>query len=51
MEVHRYLQTTVRPTLVVNVSLGYPEEVFPGQETTFLLRGLIDADAEPLVVQ
>ncbi|KRW93127.1 metallophosphoesterase [Paracoccus sp. MKU1] len=38
---HRPLSTRIRGAPVVNVSLGYPDEVPEGGEAEFLLRGLI----------
>ncbi|MTE01147.1 hypothetical protein GIY56_12710 [Paracoccus sp. YIM 132242] len=39
---HRLLDATVHGVPVTNTSLGYPDEVEPGQEAERLLRGLID---------
>lgn len=38
---HRVLAATIHGTPVVNVSLGYPDEVADGGEAELLLRGLI----------
>ncbi|WP_024843879.1 metallophosphoesterase [Paracoccus pantotrophus] len=38
---HRPLSTRIRGAPIVNVSLGYPDEVPEGGEAEFLLRGLI----------
>ena len=47
---HRPLAAQVGNTPVVNISLGYPGEVHPGDETRLMLRGLIDTDAPDLLV-
>lgn len=39
---HRLLDATIHGVPVINTSLGYPDEVEPGQEAERLLRGLID---------
>ncbi|MCZ0962398.1 metallophosphoesterase [Paracoccus benzoatiresistens] len=41
---HRLLDATVHGVPVINTSLGYPDEVEPGQEAERLLRGLIGRD-------
>ena len=38
---HRPLSTRIRGASVVNVSLGYPDEVPEGEEAELLLRGFI----------
>ena len=47
---HRPLAAQVGNTPVVNISLGYPDEVHPGNEARPLLRGLIDTDAPDLLI-
>ena len=46
---HRPLAAQVGNTPVVNISLGYPDEIRPGDEADTLLRGLIDTDAPELL--
>lgn len=47
---HRHLRTEVGRTPVVNVSLGYPDEIRSGQEASILMRGMIDTGREGLLV-
>lgn len=47
---HRRLQGRVRETLIRDISFGYPFEVAPDSEASFLLRGLIDTDSPGLLV-
>lgn len=47
---HRHLRTTVGRTPVVNVSLGYPDEIRPEQEIGILMRGMIDTGREGLLM-
>ncbi len=42
---HRLLDATIHGVPVINVSLGYPDDVEPGQEAERLLRGLISDGA------
>ena len=39
---HYHAEATVNQTTLRNVSLGYPDQVQPAEETKFLLRGLIN---------
>lgn len=47
---HRHLASQVGTSPVVNVSLGYPDDVRQEQETNVLMRGLLDTDKPNLLV-
>lgn len=48
---HRRLQGRVGPTPIVNVSMGYPNEVPAGSEADILLRGLLDTTVRHLLLK